>query len=183
MCRSSDVSRSFEPDSGLAITELCLRHAVLGEAREEPFERPQPDLVVDRRCTLFLQDCVAVNPQEVVHTADLQTLSEAGELRLRILAELNALAHCPDDICLIQELVRDELPRPNNDSERDAAVGDCRCFGQAPHVAKSPLVWRCIQVAHEVDDFCFQWVPLSSDSGIGNVKVLKKKVAPGLGDT
>ena len=48
-----------------------------------------------------------------------------GELCLWILAELNALVHCADDICLAQELVRDELPRPNSDSERDAAVRDC----------------------------------------------------------
>ena len=27
---------------------------------------------------------------------------------------------------------------------------------------------------HVVDDFRFQWVPLSSDSGVGNVEVLQK---------
>ena len=32
--------------------------------------------------TLFLQDCVAENPQDVVDTANSQTLSERGELRL-----------------------------------------------------------------------------------------------------
>ena len=55
-----------------------------------------PNLVVDRCRSLFLQDCVAVKPQDV---ADAQTLSEDGELRLRVLAELNALVHCADDIC------------------------------------------------------------------------------------
>ena len=66
MCRSSDVPRSFEPNSRQA------RHAVLCEAREEPFERQVP--------TLFLQDCVSLNPQDVVDTADSQTLSlSAGD--------------------------------------------------------------------------------------------------------
>ena len=51
--------------------------------------------------------------------------------------ELNALVHGADDVCLAQELVRD------SDSERDAAVGDCRGFGHALHVANSPLGWRC----------------------------------------
>ena len=48
VCRSSDVSRSLEPNSGLACTEGCLCRAVLREARGEPIERPLPDLVVDR---------------------------------------------------------------------------------------------------------------------------------------
>ena len=43
----SDVSRSFEPNSGPACAQGRLRHAVLCEAREEPFERLLPDLVVD----------------------------------------------------------------------------------------------------------------------------------------
>ena len=47
VCRSSDVSRSFEPNSGLACAEGPLRHAVLCETREEEFERPLPDLIVD----------------------------------------------------------------------------------------------------------------------------------------
>ena len=92
------MSRALlNPDSGLACAEGRLRHAVLCEAREEPFERPLPDLVVDRCSTLFLQDCVAVNPQ--VDTANSQTSSKEGELCLRILAELDAFAHCSDDIC------------------------------------------------------------------------------------
>ena len=78
---------------------------------KEPFERPLPDLVVDCRYTLFLQDCVAVNPQDVVDTTDPQTFSKEGELCLWVLAELDAFVHCSDDICLAQELVRDELPR------------------------------------------------------------------------
>ena len=170
MCRSSDVSRSLEPNSGLACTEGCLCHAVLRETREEPFERPLPDL-----STVFLQDCVAVNPQDVVDTADSQTFSKEGELCLRILAKLDALVHCTDDFCLAQELVRHDLPKPNSSSERDAAVSDCRGFGQALDVANFPLKRCCVQVVHVVDDFCFQWVPLSSDSGVGGVEVLKKR--------
>ena len=56
-------------DSWLARTEGCLRHTVLCQTREEPFEGPLPDLVIDR-CILFLQDCVAVNPHDVVDTTD-----------------------------------------------------------------------------------------------------------------
>ena len=160
VCRSSDVPRPLEPKSGLACTEGCLCCAVLCETREEPFERPLPDFVMDRCRTLFLQDRVAVNPQDMGDTADSQTLSEEGELCLRILAKLDAFVHGSDDIRLAQELVRDELPRPNGNSEYDATVSDCRGFGQAPHVADSPLGWRCIQTIHVVDDFRFQWVPL-----------------------
>ena len=111
MCRSSGVPRSFEPNSGLACAEGRLRHAILCEDREDLLERPLPDLVVDRCSTLFLQDCVAVNPQDEVDTAYSQTCSEQGELRLRVLAELNAFAHRSDDFRLAQELVGDELPR------------------------------------------------------------------------
>ena len=125
-----------------------------------------PNFIANRRCTLFLHDCVAVNPQDVVDTVDAQTLSEEGALCLWILAELNAPMHCSDDICLAEELVRDELPRPNSDFERDATVGDCRGFSHAPHVASSPLGWRCIQVVHVVDHFRFQWIPLCNDPGM-----------------
>ena len=78
VCRSRDVSRSFVPDSGLASAEGRLCHAVLCETREEPFERPLPDLVVDLCSTLFLKDFVAVNPQDVVGTADAQNFLEGG---------------------------------------------------------------------------------------------------------
>ena len=73
-------------------------------------------------------------------------------------------------------MVCDKLSRPKSDSERDAAVGDCIGFGQAPHVAISPLGWRCIQIVHVLDDVRFHWVPLRSDSGSGNVEVLKKRL-------
>ena len=53
VCRSSDVSRSLEPNSRLASTEGCLCHTVR-ETREEPFERPLPNLIIDQ----FLQRCV-----------------------------------------------------------------------------------------------------------------------------
>ena len=93
-CWCGDVSRSFEPNSGLACAEGRLCHAVLCETREEPFERPLSDLVVDLCSPLFLQDCVAVKPQDVVDTADSQTLSEQ-KLCLRVLAEMDAITHLP----------------------------------------------------------------------------------------
>ena len=96
--------------------------------------------MVDRSGTVFLQDCVAVIPQDVVDTADSQTLPKKDELCLRILAKLDALVHCTDDVCLAQDLVRDELPRPDSNTERDATVNDCRGFGQAPDVANFPLL-------------------------------------------
>ena len=111
----------------------------------------------------------------MLDTANSQTLSKEGELSLRILAKLDALVHCTGDFCPAQELVCDKLSRPKSDSERDAVVGDCIGFGQAPHVAISPLGWRCIQIVHVLDDFRFHWVPLRSDSGSGNVEVLKKR--------
>ena len=80
-----------------------------------------------------------------------------------------------DGVCLAQELVRDKLPRPNSDSERDTAVGDCRGFDQAPDVANFSLRVCCVQVVNVVNDFCFQWFPLSFNSGVGDVEVLKKR--------
>ena len=65
-----------------------------------------------------------MNPQDVVGTADAQTFSE-GELCLRVPAKLDAFVHGSDDIHLAQELVRDELPRPDSNSECDAIVGNC----------------------------------------------------------
>ena len=106
MCRSSDVSRSLEPVSRLARIESCLRRAVLRETREEPFD----NFIVNLRCTLFLQDVVTVNSQDVVDTTDTQTLlREKGKLRLRVLSEVNALIHGANDICLAEKLVVDEL--------------------------------------------------------------------------
>ena len=100
--RSSDVPCSFEPNSGLAGAESCLCHAVLRETWEEPFERPLPNLIVDGCRPLFLHGCVAVNPQDMVDTTDAQTFFTEGELCLRILAELDALVHCPGtpQLCL-----------------------------------------------------------------------------------
>ena len=46
-----------------------------------------------------LQDCVAVNPQDVVDTTDSQTPSEEGELRLRSCQSWDAFAHRSDDVC------------------------------------------------------------------------------------
>ena len=87
-CESSRVCRSRDvvPDSGLASTECRLRHTVLRETWAEPFDRPLPNLVVDFRRPLFLEDCVAVYSQDVVDAADSHTLSEEGKFRLRVLA-------------------------------------------------------------------------------------------------
>ena len=111
---------------------------------------------------------MAVNPQDVVDTADAQTLQKEGELSLRILAKLDALVRCADDICLAQELVRGELPTPDSNSGCDATV-----------IAEVLAVLRTSPILHWgdadiVDDFCLQWVPLRSDSGIGNIEVLQR---------
>ena len=95
-----------------------------------------------------------MNPLEVGDSANSQTLSEQDELRLRVLAELDTFMHCSNDVLLTQELVRDELPRFNSDSECDASSGDYRGFGH---------------------DFRLQWFPLCSDSGVGDVEVLQKQ--------
>ena len=89
VCTSNDVPCSFGPNSGLVGAEGCL-------CQEELFGKPLPDLVVDLHSTLFLQNCVAV-----VDTVNSQTLSEQGELRLRVLAELDGFMHRSDDVCLL----------------------------------------------------------------------------------
>ena len=155
--RRCDVSRSFESDSGLASTERCLYHAVLRETREEPFERPVPNLVIDFCSPLFRKECVAVNSQDVVRAADSQILS-------------GAFVHCSNDVCFAQELLRDVLSWSDSDSKCDASSGNCGDFGHIPYVTNSPLGRRCIQVVHVVDDLRLQRVPLRSDFGVGDIE-------------
>ena len=49
--------------------------------------------------------------REDVHPTESQTFTNEGELGLRILAELNTLAHGSNDVCFSQELVCDALSR------------------------------------------------------------------------
>ena len=98
MCRSRDVSRSSVSDSGLACAECGLRHTVLREAWEEPFERPPPNLV-DFCSPLFLKDCVAVYSQDVVDAINSQTLPLEGKFCLRVLTQLNSFVHCSAMYC------------------------------------------------------------------------------------
>ena len=93
-----------------------------------------------------------------------------GKFRLRVLVELNAFVHSSNDVCFPQELVRDFLSGSDNNSECDASSGHCGDSGHVLHVADHPLKRRCIQFVHVVDDFCFLWVPLRSDLGVGDVE-------------
>ena len=141
-CARAAMSRALLypiPDWPALSVACVMRHTVHRETQEEPFERPLPDLIVDRCRPLFLQDFVAVNPQDVVDTADSQTLSEEGEFCLQILATLDALVHCADDVCFAHELVRVVLSRSDGDSECDASGGNCGDFGHARHVVDPPL--------------------------------------------
>ena len=106
----------FVPESGLACTECRLRHTVIRETWEEPFERPLPNPVVDFCSPLFLKNCVAVYSQDVVDAADSHDLSEEGNFRLRVLAELDASVHCSTDVSFAQELVREVLSRSDSES-------------------------------------------------------------------
>ena len=81
------------------------------------------------------------------------------------------LVHCADDDCLAQDLVRDELPRPDRDSECDTTIGNCRGFGHAPHVAG----FSTRMALHPDHSRGFR-----SDSGVGDVE---ERATPGLGGT
>ena len=70
--RSRDVSHSLVSNSGLVCAECGLIDTVLRETREEPFERPLPN-VVDVSSPLLLQHRVAVHSQNVIDAADSQT--------------------------------------------------------------------------------------------------------------
>ena len=159
MCPCSDVSRSFETNSGLACAEGRLSHAVLCEAREEPFERPLPDLVVDLCSPPFLQDCVAVNADSQDYLGGrtpYADLGRAGRARARMTSALLSgwsVINCRDPTATPSVML------PSVTAE----------------VFNSSLGWRCIQVVHVVDDFCFQRISLSSDSSIGDVEVLEKR--------
>ena len=48
-----------------------------------------------------------MHPEEVVDSADAQSLTEEGKFRLRVMTQLHASVHGPDDVCFCQELVCD----------------------------------------------------------------------------
>ena len=173
-CARAAMSRALLypiPDS---CTERRLRHTVLHETREEPFERPLSNLIVYLCSSLFLKDCVAVYSQDVVDAVNSHTLSEDGKFRLRVLAKLIAFVHCSNDVYLAEELVRNVLSRSNSDSECDASSGNCAELGLVLHVTDPPLKKRCIEVVLAVDDFCFLVVALRYNFGVGGVKFLQE---------
>ena len=160
----------FVPDSGLTSTERCLRHTVLRETREEPFERPLPKLVVD----FHSPDCVATNSLGVVGAANSQTLSEEGKFRLRVLAELNTFVHRTDGVCRGQELIHDALSgsaTPRVISSR-VTVDILAMFWTSRILHSGGAATRSFTF---FDDFCFQWVPLRSDSSVGDTEILQKR--------
>ena len=53
--------------------------------------------------------------------------------------------------------------------------GNCGDFGHPLHIADPPVKRRCVQVVHVADDFCFLGVPLRSDFGVGDVKLLQEE--------
>ena len=152
---------------------------------KRPFKRPLPNFVADFCSPLFLEDGMAVHSQ-VVDAAHSHTLSEEGKFRLWVLAELDAIVHCSNDVCFAQELVRYVLSRSDSDSECDASRGSCGDFGHVLHVADPPLKSRCIQVVHVVDDFCFSGgsAPLRSAPTLRwRRRIPAGKPAPRSGDT
>ena len=96
-----------------------------------------------------------------------------GKFRLRVLAELNTFVHRPDDVCLGQELVRDELPRSHGNSECDASSSNCGDVDHVLNVADPPLRRWCNQVVHEVNDLRFLWCSFRSNFRIGVVEFVQ----------
>ena len=93
----------------LALRVACVMLSSLRPG-EEPFEGPLPNFIANRRLHFVPQGFfVTINSQDVVDTTDPQTLSEKGKFRLRVLAELNALMHGANDVCVAGKLVGDEL--------------------------------------------------------------------------
>ena len=132
MCGSSDVSRSFVPDSGLASTE-CRLSSVLGRAVQETAAH----LLVDLCSKLFLRDCVAVLRDDVVNAADAKAFAKKNKFRLQVLTELDSLVQRSDDVCLGQELVRNELSGPCSNSKCDVSSDNCGNFGHRCAVSRS----------------------------------------------
>ena len=54
---------------------------------------------------------MTVYSEDVVGSADAQTLAEEGKFCLRALTQLDTFVHCPIDVCFGQELVDDVLAR------------------------------------------------------------------------
>ena len=61
-----------------------------------------------------------MNPQDVVDTADSQTLSEEGELRLRVLAEF---VHVADDFCFLRSAPSLALATSNSCKKEVTKIG------------------------------------------------------------
>ena len=73
------------------------------------FERPLSNLVLNFSGSLLLRDRVAVHSQNVIDATDAKTFAKDSKFCLRVLTQLDTFVHGSNDVCLGQELVRNEL--------------------------------------------------------------------------
>ena len=134
-------------------------------------KRPLSNIVVDFCSSFLLKDRVAVHPENLVDTTHAKTLTWQRKFCMR--TQLDTFVHSSNDVCLCQELVRDELSRSFSDSECDSPSCYCGDLGHVLHVTNSPLRRYCTQVVHVVDDFRFLRVSFCSNFRIGVVEFLQ----------
>ena len=118
-CAGPAMCRSFlYPIPEWPALSVRLLRTVLRESREEALKRSLSNLVMDFSSPFFLQDCVAMHPEDVVDTANATAF-------VRILAQLNTLLHSSSDICFGRELIRNEFTAPHSNPKRSASSRHC----------------------------------------------------------
>ena len=60
----------------------------------------------------FIKNGATMHSRDVVDSTDGKALTEVGTFRLRVLTQLHAIAHGPDDVCFCQGLVCDTAAGP-----------------------------------------------------------------------
>ena len=134
---------------------------------------------------------MATHSQNVVDTTDTKAFTDESNLCLRVLTQLDTFVHDSNDVCLGQELVRDELSRSNSDCR--GPVGTPSVVLPAViletlaklvvHVTNFPLKRCYTQVVHVVNDDRFLWGSFRSNFRIGVFEFQQGKRAPSSGDT
>ena len=91
------------------------------------------NLIVDFSGSLLLQDRAAMHPEDEVDTTDAKALDEESKFCLWVRTQVNTFVHSSNDVCLGQELVRNELSGSYSNSQCGASSGYRADLGHVLH--------------------------------------------------